>query len=129
MIKCIFSGVYVFLVLCISGCVVGHGDYKRYLDMNIGESIYIENLSKSPNAGQLIRSDYLIEGEGLTHITTLDSGVLRYHFSGMEILSNYSIKDYVGKCLIYYDVDPKTYTIIAWGFDDGGNPLSCRTFP
>jgi hypothetical protein len=120
---------YSISVLSFSGCVVGHGDYKRYLDMNIGESIYIENLSKSPNAGQLIRSDYLIQGEGLTHITTLDSGVLRYHFSGMEILPNYSIKDYVGKCLIYYDVDPKTHIIIAWGFDEGGNPLSCRTFP
>lgn len=127
--KYILFGIYIFLSLSIGGCIVGHGDFKGYLNMNIGESIDNQNLSRSPDAGTLIRSDYLIEGEGLINITTLDSGILRYHFSVMEILPNYSIKDYVGKCLIYYDVNPKTRIIIAWGFDKGGNPLSCRTFP
>jgi hypothetical protein len=96
--------------------------------MNIGESINNQKLTKSLDAGELIRADYLIGGEGLTNITILDSGVLRYHFSRQEVLPNYSIKDYVGKCLIYYDVDPKTHIIISWGFDKGGNSLSCRTW-
>ncbi|MBE3674158.1 hypothetical protein PPAR_a2284 [Pseudoalteromonas paragorgicola KMM 3548] len=42
--------------------------------MNIGENINNQKLSKSPDAGELIRSDYLIAGEGLTNITTLDTG-------------------------------------------------------
>lgn len=125
----ILFGVNFLLMISVSGCVVGHEDYKKYLKMNVGENINIQKLSKSPDAGKLIRSDYLTQGEGLTNITTLDSGILRYHFSRMEILPNYSIKEYVGKCLIYYDVDPKTDIIVAWGFDKGGNPLSCRTFP
>lgn len=115
-------------LLSIGGCAVGHEDYKKYLNMNIGESINSQNLSKSPDAGKLIRSDYLIGGEGLTNITTLGSGILRYHFSRQEVLPNYGIKEYVGKCLIYYDVDPKSFLITAWGFDYGGNPLSCRTW-
>ncbi|MCP4056403.1 MAG: hypothetical protein GY738_03610 [Pseudoalteromonas sp.] len=126
-------GNYIFvfgliLLLNIGGCAAGHEDYKKYLNMNIGENINNQKLSKSAKAGKLIRSDYLIGGEGLTKITTLDSGILRYHFSRQEVLPNYSIKDYVGKCLIYYDVDPKTDIILAWGFDKGGNPLSCRTW-
>ncbi|MCM2678172.1 hypothetical protein [Echinimonas agarilytica] len=116
------------LIMFIGGCTVGHEDFIRYLNMNIGESIEIQELTRSSNAGNLIRADYLIDGEGLTNITVLDNGVVRYHFSIQEILSNYSAKDEVGKCLIYYDVDPHTNIIIAWGFDKGGNPLSCRTF-
>jgi hypothetical protein len=97
--------------------------------MNIGENINSQKLSKSPDAGELIRSDHLIAGEGLTNITTLDNGLLRYHFSRQEVLPNYSIIDYEGNCLIYYDVDPKTDIIMVWGFDKGGNSLSCRTWP
>lgn len=118
----------LIVLLNLTGCAAGHEDYKKYLSMNIGEDIHNQELSKSPNAGKLIRSDYLMEGEGFTKVTTLDSGILRYHFSRQEVLSNYSIKDYVGKCLIYYDVDPKTHKILAWGFEKGGNPLSCRTW-
>lgn len=121
-------GFCIVLLLSIGGCAAGHEDYKKYLNMNIGESIKNQKLSRSPDVGKLIRSDYLIDGEGLTNITTLDSGILRYHFRRQEVLPNYSIKDYVGKCLIYYDVDPNTHIIIAWGFDEGGNPLSCRTW-
>lgn len=119
----------ILLLFFLSGCTVGHKDYQRYLNMNIGENINSQKLSKSPDAGELIRSDYLIAGEGLTNITTLDNGLLRYHFSRQEVLPNYSIIDYVGKCLIYYDVDPKTDIIMVWGFDRGGNSLSCRTWP
>ena len=120
--------VSALVLLTLLGCSVGHKDYQKYLNMNIGESINNQNLSKRLDAGEFIRSDYLIGGEGLTNITKLESDLLRYHFSRYEVLPSYSIKEYVGKCLIYYDVNPKTKIIIAWGFDKGGNPLSCRTW-
>lgn len=81
----------IFLLFFLSGCTVGHKDYQRYLNMNIGENINNQKLSKSPDAGELIRSDYLIAGEGLTNITTLDTGFLRYHFSRQEVLPNYKL--------------------------------------
>ncbi len=122
------SFIYILLLLGLCGCVVGHEDYKRYLNMYIGKNIKHQLPFESSKSGQLIRSDYLLGGEGLTHISVEYGGILRYHFSGQEVLPNYSIKEYVGKCLIYYDVDPNTYIIKSWGFDDGGNPLSCRTW-
>jgi len=121
--------IYILLLFGLCGCVVGHEDYKRSLNRYIGKNIKHQLPFESSKAGQLIRSDYLLGGEGLTHTSVQDSGILRYHFSGQEVLPNYSIKDYIGKCLIYYDVDPNTYIILSWGFDEGGNPLSCRTWP
>jgi hypothetical protein len=121
--------IYLLLLLTLSGCVVGHEDYKRYVDMDIGNNIEKHPPFDSSKAGKLIRSDYLLGGDGLTHITIVNDETLRYHYSFQEVSTNYSIKDYVGKCLIYYDVDPDTYIILAWGFDDGGNPQSCRTWP
>jgi hypothetical protein len=124
------ANIVMFLIFFnLSGCVVGHSDYKRYLDMNIGKNIKHYMPYDGSKSGQLIRSDYLLGGDGLTHKTILDDGVVRYHFSGQEVLPNYSIKDYVGRCLVYYDVDPETHIILRWGFDKGGNPLSCRTWP
>ena len=120
--------IYILLSLSLAGCVIGHQDYKRYLDMTIGKNIKEYPPYNSDNAGKLIRGDFLVGGEGLTHVTELDDGILRYHYSAQEILSNFSISDYVGKCLIYFDINPKTNIIISWGFDEGGNPLSCRTF-
>jgi hypothetical protein len=127
-IKNFVKTIYILLSLSLAGCVIGHQDYKRYLDMDIGKNIKEHPPFDSDNAGKLIRSDYLLGGEGLTHITEMDNGTLRFHYSAHEVLSNYSIQDYIGKCLIYYDVNPKSYVIISWGFDVGGNPLSCRTW-
>ena len=121
--------VIFFITLNLFGCVVGHGDYKRYLDMSVGNNIKQHMPHDGSESGQLIRSDYLMGGDGLTHMTILGNGKIRYHFSAQEVLSNYSIKDYVGKCLVYYDTDPDSHIILGWGFDEGGNPLSCRTWP
>ena len=47
-----------------------------------------------------------------------------------EVLENTRTeREWIGKCLIYYVVDSNTYIIKGWGFDKGGNPLSCRTWP
>ena len=120
---------YILLFLNLSGCVVGHEDYKRVLDMDIGNNIEEHPPFDFSKAGELIRSDYLLAGEGLTHTTIESNDILRFHYNVQEVLKNYSIKAYVGKCLIYYDVNPETKIILGWGFDDGGNPQSCRTWP
>lgn len=121
----VMSTVLLFL---LSGCAVGHDDYVNYLNSSLGSKMPYKEPYQPTDAGKIIRSDFLIGGQGLTDITSDENGFLIYHFSHQEVLSNIKTKDWVGKCLIYYVVDPKTYIIKSWGFDDGGNPLSCRTW-
>lgn len=118
----------IVLLFILNGCAVGHDDYVDYLDDSIGNTMPYKEPYQPLDAGKLIRSDYLIGGQGLTHITTDENNFLIYHFNHQEVLRSIKDKDWVGKWLIYYVVEPKTYIIKAWGFDEGGNPLSCRTW-
>ena len=119
----------IAMLFALSGCRVGHKDYVNFKNTRIGEEIVYREPFKYKDAGELIRADFVMGGQGLTHISTDEDGNLVYHFSDQEVLPNFHRKDWVGKCLTYYSVDPKTYIIKAWGFDEGGNPLSCRTWP
>jgi len=119
--------VIMFLAL-IGGCVVGQSDYINFKNNRVGKKMPYKEPFKFKDAGKLIRADYLIGGQGLTHITIGKDGNLIYHFSDQEVLPNFQTKEWVGRCLTYYVVDPKTYIIKEWGFDEGGNPLSCRTW-
>jgi hypothetical protein len=126
--KYIFVTCWLLLIL-MTGCSVGHNNYISFKDGRIGKTMPYKEPFNFENSGKLIRADYLIGGKGLTHITNDEAGDLVYHFSDQEVLSNYTKKEWVGKCLTYYIVDSNTYVIKSWGFDKGGNPLSCRTWP
>ena len=126
---------YKLVVLNVSlivlyGCSVGYDDYVRFENSMIGKIMPYKEPFTFEDAGKFIRGDYVMGGQGLTHITKDEEGNLIYHFSDQEILeNNRTKKEWVGKCLTYYVVDPKTFIIKSWGFDKGGNPLSCRTWP
>lgn len=111
------------------GCAVGHDDYVNFMDGRIGQVMYYKEPYQFDNAGEYSRGDFVINGQGLTSISRNESGDFIYYYSDQEVLSNAPKKEWIGKCLFYYVVDAKTYIIKDWGFDEGGNPLSCRTWP
>ena len=90
---------------------------------------------KYQNAGKLILGDFEIRGQGLVRISQDKNRNLIYHWFESEILPNSNnpymqhSKLSIGKCKYYYVVDPKTKVIKNWGFDKGGNPLSCSINP
>ena len=122
------------LAICLAvltGCAAGHQDF---IDLRnnyfVGKTVMKEDVPyKYDNSGEFIRGDYVIAGEGLTAITEDENGDLIYHVSVQEILPNSRTeKEWIGKCLVYYVVDPETRIVKDWGFDIGGNPQTCRTF-
>ena len=122
---------FTFLVV-LSSCAPGHQDFINFRNnFDLGREImFTTSPKKFTRAGKFIRGDYAIAGEGLLSVTKNNMGELIYHVFVQEILKNTRTeKEWVGKCLIYYVVDPKTYIVKSWGFDKGGNPLSCRTWP
>ena len=121
---CFFLAVFL-----LAGCTVGYQDYVNFENSRVGEKMPYKEPFKFEDAGKLNRADFLVGGQGLTHITTDEDGNLIYHFSDQEVLPNFHTKEWVGKCLTYNVVDAETYIITGWGFDEGGNPLSCRTWP
>ena len=121
----------ILLVMVLTGCAAGHQDFIDLRnDLYVNQVVMDENAPyKFSRSGEFIRGDYVIAGDGLTEISHDNNGNLIYHFSVQEILPNSRTeKEWVGKCLIYYVVDPNTRLVKDWGFDEGGNPLSCRTF-
>jgi hypothetical protein len=126
-----FLSIFLLLIIFIlSGCSVGHQDWVKIQNSQIGQEVIVEPF-KFKNAGKFLRSDFVISGEGLTHVTKDIKGDLVLHWFILEVYSSdYRGKqEWVGKCLMYEVVDPKTHKIKSWGFDKGGNPLSCRTWP
>jgi hypothetical protein len=120
---------FILFVLLIAGCAAGHQDYVDFKNSLIGKVEKETAPFKWENSGELIRADFLISGQGLTEITKDDEGNLIYHYSVQEVLDTNPRVEWVGKCLTYNVVNPETMIIIDWGFDKGGNPLSCRTWP
>lgn len=125
--------LFTFIVLVFNGCSVGHQDWVNSRNKSIGSKILVP-LRTEPHyykdAGQLRRSDFLVVGEGLTHITEDKNGNIVYHHFLSEVLPNFrGKKKWIGKCLTYQVIDPETMIILNWGYDEGGNPQSCRTWP
>ncbi|WP_068547207.1 hypothetical protein [Thalassotalea crassostreae] len=116
-------------IIVLNGCAVGHEDFINFRNDSIGTKEINTKPYKWENSGELIRADFLISGQGLTDISEDEEGNFIYHYSEQEVLSNAPNKEWIGKCLFYYVVDPKTLIIKSWAFDEGGNPLSCRTWP
>ena len=117
--------------LFLFSCAAGHQDFIDLTNrFDVGKEIMFKSSpERFSRAGEFIRGDYVIAGEGVLDISTGDNGFLIYRVFVQEILPNTRTKlEWVGKCLIYYIVDPETFIVQDWGFDEGGNPLSCRTF-
>jgi len=118
------------LLLTITGCSVGHQPWVDFHDEQVGKTTPDLEIIKFKNAGKLVRADFLIEGDGLTHITKDKEGNLILHWSIQEVLPTFrGSKEWVGKCLMYEIVDVKTHIIKSWGYEEEGNPLSCRSWP
>ncbi len=119
------------LLLTLLSCAAGQQDFIDMINKHdVGKVVMFEKVPhKFSRAGQYIRGDYVLGGYGLTHIDSNAQGQLIYHVFVQEILPNTPMeKEWVGKCLIYYVVESETKIVLSWGFDQGGNPLSCRSF-
>ncbi len=123
--------VILLVILLFSGCYrVGYEDFRGSMDIAIGERPSFLKPIKFPNAGELRRGNFLMTGQGFTHITKDENDDLVYHWDSEEILPNFSgNKAWIGKCKYFYVVDPKSLIVKAWGFEKDANPLSCRTWP
>jgi hypothetical protein len=133
-----FKAIFIFSFL--SGCAVGYKPYADFQDKLIGKKAWRIEPYRFENAGELIRADYLVAGEGFTHISINEDGDMVQHWFDTEVLPNYfsedglfgltiGHKEWIGKCKIYLVVDPETYIVKRWGYDEGGNPESCRHWP
>ncbi len=132
--------VILVFVLVFNGCYkIGYEGFVDSENILIGKRVPYNTIEDWSFSGTIIGGNFLVAGKGLTHITKNKKGDLIYHIDESEVLPNFyddskpkifrTSKKWVGKCKIYYIVDPKTYIIKSWGFDKGGNPLSCRTWP
>ena len=127
----------IFLLAFLSGCAVGHKPWVEMKNDQIGQKVSVLDPTRFGNAGELIRADFLIAGKGFTHTSADENGNIIQHWDISEVLPKFSEhplwpslrEDVVGKCLIYYIVDPETNVIKDWGFDKGGNPKSCQIWP
>lgn len=111
----------------LTSCSAGHQD-----SIDVRNELYVGRVmvfDKYKDSGRFYRGDYVVVGDGLTHIDTNGDGKIIYHMFEQEILLNTPMnKEWIGKCLVYYVVDPQTKIVLSWGFDEGGNPLACRSF-
>lgn len=122
--------LFIIIFPLLVGCyAVGHKDYVNIQNNILGEKTTRITPFQFKNAGSLIGGNFLISGQGITHISYDNKGNLITHWDDGEVLPSFhGNKKWIGKCLIYEVIDPKTHIVKSWGFDEGGNPLSCRTW-
>ena len=141
--------IAIGLLLMLNGCTTldtlkryltprGHQDYINFENSTIGKKVNTIKPFKFKDAGEFIRGEFVTYGLGFTHVSKDKNGNLITHWDVSEILPVAALKgnafaapankEWIGKCLTYSIVDPKTHIIKGWGFDKGGNPLSCRTW-
>lgn len=125
----------IFISLLINGCYVGHQGFINLRNDKIGTKALHFKPFKYKNAGEYYRANFSLLGYGVTHVDKDKEGNLIVHWFNEEILPNFyhkkgiftfGNKKWIGKCLTYKIVDSKTHIIKGWGFDKGGNPLSCK---
>jgi len=141
--------IAIGLLLMLNGCTTldtlkryltprGHQDFINLINTSIGKKAHTIKPSKDKAAGEFMVGEFVINGLGFTHVSKDKNGNVIVHSDVSEILPVAALKgnafaapankEWIGKCLIYSIVDPKTHIIKGWGFDKGGNPLSCRTW-
>ncbi len=133
--------IYIlFIAFTFNGCIgIGHQGFIDIHNDMIGAKMMNYKPYKYENAGKIIRGNFLVGGQGFTHITKNKDGNLVFHYFSSEVLPKFHYntqpqwakgnKKWIGKCLTYNIVNPKTGIVMGWGFDKGGNPLSCRIWP
>ena len=117
-----------FAIFFVSSCSIGNRPWAEYQDDKVGQKAPFLDPTRFGDAGELIRADYLISGDGFTHISKDENGNILQHWFISEVLPTSPSPDWVGKCKVVYVVDPKTNIIIRWEYDDGSNPESCRVW-
>jgi hypothetical protein len=118
--------VIVFFAILLNGCAIGNAPFAKRMDQQVGAKVSFLDPTRFGNAGDLIRADYLVQGQGFTHITKNKDGDIIQHWFSSEVLPAHGDKKWVGKCKYYYVVNPETNIIKGWGYDEGSNPESCR---
>lgn len=122
--------ILISISVLISGCLgIGHKGWSDYMDTKVGRKVEVLDPTRFGDAGDYIRANFLISGEGFTHITMKENGDIVQHWFTSEVTSENGREEWVGKCKFYYVVDSKTNVIKSWGIDEGGNPESCRIWP
>jgi hypothetical protein len=66
----------IILLLMLGGCAAGHDDYVNFENNMLGKKMPFKEPFKFDNAGELLRADFLLGGQGLTHITKDQEGNL-----------------------------------------------------
>ncbi|MBZ2191609.1 MULTISPECIES: hypothetical protein [Pseudoalteromonas] len=115
----------IFLVV---GCSIGNRPWADYQNDKVGHKAPFLDPTRYGDTGDLIRADYLISGDGFTHTSKNKDGYIIQHWFISEVLSTAPNKDWVGKCKVFYVVDPQTNIIVSWDYDKGANPESCRVW-
>ena len=116
---------YIFLLLVVfqNGCVNSNpqASYADAMDLIVEQK---RKITEYP---------YSLMLRHLTHVTDNGEGNCVYHFFHYEYKEGTYIipfllreKETIGKCMVYYVVDPLTDVIIDWGYDEGSNPKTCR---
>ena len=118
--------LFIISIFIFNGCFTSaHQDFIKNMNSQIGHKVAIDvKPFKYKWAGQMFRGDFVKSSIGLTHITYDKNGNIVRHWYGQEVLPN-GPKKMIGKCLTYQVINSKNGTIIQWGFDKGGNPISC----
>ena len=125
------------MIVFLSGCTGKSHPHRSFIenkDYNIKKypkATFTEKAINPPYKGTISSNGVVKAGDGLTHKTKDKDGNIIYHFFLHEVLKNPSFlfleeKGIIGKCKIYYVVDPKTNIIINWGFEKESNPKACR---
>lgn len=121
------------IAFILSGCIANsnpHQSFKNFQNISLGEKWNpTQELLNPPSKGKLNGARRY--GYGLTHTTRDKNNNYVFHISEYECIKNpsllfYEQKGIIGKCETYLVVDPKTKTILDWGFDRGSNPQCCR---
>ncbi|MBH0063215.1 hypothetical protein I6E85_19000 [Pseudoalteromonas sp. NZS71] len=120
--------IVLFTILVISGCTTGNKPWEEYTNELIGGKAPFLDPTRFGDAGELIRADYVISGDGFTHISKNNEGQILQHWFYSEVLSTAPSEEWVGKCKIFYIVNPDTNVIISWDYDEGSNKESCRVY-
>jgi len=114
----------------ISSCaVIGNEPFSKGQDSRVGKKAFVLDPTRFGDAGDIIRGNFMVSGDGFTHSTEQENGDIVQHWFLSEVLPSFHRNEWVGKCKIFLVVDPTTNIIKAWGYDKGGNPQSCRYWP
>ncbi|MBL4781670.1 MAG: hypothetical protein JKX92_05455 [Porticoccaceae bacterium] len=112
------------------GCAVGNTPFAKRMDERVGSKPSVLDPTRFGDAGDLIRANFLVSGDGFTHTSENEHGDIIQHWFYSEVLPSFrGEKEFIGKCKIFLVVDRESSIIKSWGYDEDGNPQSCRDWP